>query len=64
MKKTFLSIAALLIAGSFAQAQLNISENAIGLRTGGGDGFGTEVSYQRALGSNNRLEVDLGIRNV
>ena len=25
-----------------------------------GDGLGTEISYQRALGQNNRLEIDLG----
>ena len=41
-----------------------ISDNAIGLRLGGGDGFGAEVSYQRAVGTNNnRLEFDLGFRN-
>ena len=44
------------------QAQ-KISENALGLRLGDNDGFGAEVSYQRALGSSNRLEVDLGWRN-
>jgi hypothetical protein len=47
---------------TFVNAQ-EISENAIGLRVGDGDGFGTEVSYQRALGDNNRLEADLGIRS-
>jgi hypothetical protein len=36
------------------------SENAIGLRIGGNNGFGTEISYQRALWDNNRLELDLG----
>jgi len=40
-----------------------ISENALGLRLGDNDGFGAEVSYQRALGSANRLEADLGWRN-
>ncbi|MAN60146.1 MAG: hypothetical protein CMC08_09960 [Flavobacteriaceae bacterium] len=40
-----------------------IAENAIGLRLGDSDGFGTEISYQRALGDNNRLEVDFGWRN-
>ncbi|MFV0542036.1 MAG: hypothetical protein ACK5MZ_12510 [Aestuariibaculum sp.] len=40
-----------------------ISENALGLRLGDGDGFGTEISYQRALGDNNRLEADLGWRS-
>jgi len=41
----------------------NISKNAIGLRLGDNDGFGGEISYQRALGDNNRLELDLGIRD-
>lgn len=45
-----------------AQAQ-DISKNALGLRFGDSGGFGAEISYQRALGSNNRLELDLGIRN-
>lgn len=47
---------------NYSNAQ-EISENAIGLRIGDGDGFGTEISYQRALGGTNRLEVDLGIRS-
>jgi hypothetical protein len=47
---------------TFMSAQ-EIANNAIGLRIGDGDGFGTEISYQRALGDNNRLEVDLGIRS-
>lgn len=45
-----------------AQAQ-DISKNAIGIRLGGNNGFGGEVSYQRALSQDNRLEVDLGWRN-
>lgn len=45
-----------------AQAQ-DISKNALGLRLGDNSGFGGEVSYQRALSSNNRLELDLGWRN-
>lgn len=40
-----------------------IAENAIGLRLGDNDGFGTEISYQRALTENNRLELDLGWRS-
>jgi len=44
------------------QAQ-KISQNALGLRLGDNDGFGGEVSYQRALGKSNRLEADLGWRN-
>ena len=62
MKKTFLIIG-LLIAGAFTVNAQSISENAIGLRLGDNDGFGAEVSYQKALGDNNRLEIDLGLRN-
>ncbi|MFL1012761.1 hypothetical protein [Flavisericum labens] len=62
MKKLFLlSIAVFgFILTSNAQ---EISENAIGLRLGDSDGFGAEISYQRALGANNRLELDLGLRS-
>lgn len=62
MKKLFLL--SLLFAGftTIASAQ-EIADNAIGLRIGDNDGFGTEISYQRALGGNNRLEVDLGWRS-
>ena len=54
MKKIFLSILATagLIISMNAQ---NISDNAIGLRLGDSDGFGAEVSYQKALGDINRL---------
>jgi hypothetical protein len=45
-----------------AQAQ-DISKNALGLRLGDNDGFGGEISYQRGLTGNNRLELDLGFRN-
>lgn len=60
MKNLFFTLAIVLAATTFASAQ-EISKNAIGLRIGGGDGFGTEISYQRALGGNNRLELDLGL---
>ncbi len=50
--------------GLNAQNSGLIAENALGLRLGGGDGFGAEISYQRQIGSpNNRLEADLGWRN-
>lgn len=61
MKKLFFTT---LIAIGFAvsgQAQ-KISENALGIRIGDNNGFGSEISYQRALGSSNRLEADLGWR--
>ena len=60
MKKTLL-FAFLLLGTVFSQAQ-NISKNALGLRLGDNDGFGGEVSYQRGLSKNNRLEFDLGWR--
>ncbi|OIQ15348.1 MAG: hypothetical protein BM557_11575 [Flavobacterium sp. MedPE-SWcel] len=60
MKKVFL-FAIMLLGLSFStQAQ---EENAIGLRLGDNDGFGTEISYQRLLNSDNRVELDLGWRN-
>lgn len=43
------------------QAQ-DISKNAIGLRFGGGNGIGIEISYQLKLKEINRVEMDLGYR--
>ena len=60
MKKLF--IAAIIGLSLTAEAQ-NISKNALGLRFGQNDGFGAEVSYQRKLQKDNRLEIDLGWRN-
>ncbi len=62
MKKIILS-AFMLIGLAFATQAQDISKNALGLRLGDNDGFGGEVSYQRGLGDNNRLELDLGWRN-
>ncbi|MGJ8684404.1 MAG: hypothetical protein ACSHWW_07265 [Nonlabens sp.] len=62
MKKSLLFIVAVLSITTIASAQ-DISKNAIGLRFGSANGLGTEVSYQRALGDNNRLEVDLGLES-
>ncbi len=59
MKKLIILAVIALGVGTAASAQ-EISKNAIGLRFGGGNAIGTEVSYQRALGDNNRLEVGLG----
>jgi hypothetical protein len=61
MKKIYALLLVICCVG-FVQAQ-NISENAIGLRLGDSDGLGAEISYQRALGDNNRLEVDFGWRD-
>ena len=62
MKKLFLLSVAVL-GFTFASSAQDISENAIGLRLGDSDGFGAEISYQHALGENNRLELDLGWRD-
>ncbi|WP_397362694.1 hypothetical protein [Olleya sp. R77988] len=62
MKKIFLLIIACIGITSFVSAQ-EISDHAIGLRLGDSDGFGAEISYQHALGSNNRLEADFGWRS-
>jgi len=62
MKKLFLS--AFMLAGmAFTTQAQSIAKNALGLRLGDNDGFGAEVSYQRGLGDNNRLELDLGWRD-
>lgn len=59
MKKV-IGILGFLIATAFSSIA-QIDANAIGLRFGGG-GFGTsaEISYQRNMGGNNRIELDLG----
>lgn len=62
MKKLFLLSVFVIGFTSLSNAQ-DISKNAIGLRIGDSNGFGTEVSYQRALSESNRLEVDLGWRS-
>jgi hypothetical protein len=62
MKKIILSVV-MLVALAFTALAQDISKNAIGLRFGSNGGFGSEISYQRGLSSNNRLELDLGWRN-
>ena len=59
MKKLLLVLVAV-IGITFAA---NAQNKAIGLRFGGGQGFGTELSYQQGLGGMNRLEADLGWRS-
>lgn len=59
MKKLLLLILVVFGFSLSSQAQ-SISKNALGLRLGDSDGFGTEISYQRGLSENNRLELDLG----
>ena len=55
MKKLFIVLFAVVAFGFASNAQ-----NAIGIRFGGGNGYGAELSYQKDL-SANRLELDLGI---
>jgi hypothetical protein len=62
MNKLVLTLFTVVLA-SFSLIAQDIADNAIGLRLGDSDGFGAEISYQRALGDNNRLEVDLGWRS-
>lgn len=62
MKKLILAASLILGAAASMNAQ-DISKNAIGLRLGDNDGFGGEISYQRGLSENKRLEFDLGWRN-
>jgi opacity protein-like surface antigen len=62
MKKGIL-VASMILGLTFSAQSQNISKNALGLRLGDNDGFGGEISYQRKLASNHRLELDLGWRN-
>lgn len=62
MKKIILSAFMLIGLTLSVQAQ-DVSKNALGLRLGSNDGFGAEISYQRGLSKDNRLEFDLGWRN-
>lgn len=63
MNKKMLIIVIALFGVAFSMNAQEISPNAIGLRFGDNDGFGAEISYQRALKSNTRLEIDLGFRD-
>jgi len=62
MKKYFFTLSLLITCLNGINAQ-DINDNSIGLRFGGGNGSAGEISYQKALGSNNRLEIDLGLAN-
>ena len=63
MKKINLILTFLVLTITTVSAQ-EISKNAIGLRLGDNDGIGTEISYQRKLNNQNRLEIGLGLRDV
>ena len=53
----------LFLIGVTTMSAQSISKNALGIRVGDNDGFGGEISYQRYLQENNRLEFDLGWRD-
>lgn len=53
----------LLFLGTIGLSAQSISEHALGLRLGDSDGFGAEISYQKAIGRTNRAEIDLGWRD-
>lgn len=61
--KTNILLASMLFGLAISTQAQNFSKNALGLRLGSNDGFGTELSYQTRLSSKNRLELDLGWRN-
>lgn len=61
--KKLLCTFAIVLGTSITTQTQEIVDNTIGSRMGDGNGFGTEISYEHTLGANNRLELDLGIRN-
>ena len=62
MKKVSLIFWVLFLTMFSVNAQ-EISENAIGLRFNKGDGLGADISYQKKMTGNNRLEVNVGLRD-
>ena len=62
MKRIIVGLS-LIIGSIYTTSAQQVADNAIGLRFGGGNGVGGEISYQKALGENNRLEVNLGLAN-
>ena len=58
MKKHFITLTFFLLSiSAFSQVK---NEHAIGARFGGGNTFGSQVSYQYGISNYNRLEIDLG----
>ena len=60
MRRLFFAFVLILLA-NISNAQ--IADHALGLRLGGGNGFGTEISYQHGLSDLNRLEFGLGMHS-
>jgi hypothetical protein len=61
MKK--LLVYSLFLFGIYSSSAQEISDHTIGLRLGSNKGFGTEISYQMKLNSENRAEFNLGWRS-
>ncbi len=57
-----LIIGSLLLFGIHSLSAQDISDHTLGLRLGSNRGFGTEISYQMKLNSENRAEFNLGWR--
>lgn len=54
----------MLLGLAFTAQSQEIAKNALGIRPGNNNGFGVETSYQRRLSNNNRLEFNLGWRDM
>lgn len=61
MKKLVFGIALLFIAPA---AHAQISKHAIGLRSAYGWGYGSDITYQYALSQQNRIQLDLGLKEA
>lgn len=59
MKKLILTFA--LVASIIGTVSAQVEGKAIGLRFGGADANGAEITYQHPLGNANRLELDFGL---
>jgi hypothetical protein len=62
MKKVLI-VFSVILSSIFSINGQEISDHAIGLRFGGGNGAGGEITYQKRLLENNRLEINLGLAN-
>jgi len=61
MKNLFVCL--LFLLGNYSLSAQEVSDHTIGLRLGTNRGFGTEISYQMKLSSENRAEFNLGWRS-
>ena len=61
MKNLF--VCSIFLLGFYSVSAQSLLKNALGLRLGSNRGFGTEISYQMKLNSENRAEFNLGWRN-